>query len=73
MDQSTLTVRLHCYRLYAWNSEVDEDQLWQAVQSWGGHMECRADCLDFFIPDQYLSWFLLQWDQLTPQPHLSYL
>jgi hypothetical protein len=69
----TLPRRLYCYRLYAWSSELDEEEIWLVVQSWGGHIEFRGDCIDYFIPERYISFFVIKYPELTRQPALEYL
>lgn len=76
MDQSALTDvprRLYCYRYSAWQHDRDEEQIWADVQRWGGHLSIRGDCIDYFIPAEYISFFLLKYPELTRQQQLDYV
>jgi hypothetical protein len=65
--------RLRCYRYYAWDSDLDEEQIWADVQSWGGSLSIRADCIDFFVPESAAVFFLLKYPELTRQLQLEYI
>lgn len=76
MDQSALIDvprRLYCYRYYAWQHDFDEEEIWSDVQRWGGHLSIRGDCIDYFIPAEYISFFLLKYPELTRQQQLDYV
>ena len=65
--------KLYCYRYYAWSSDFDEEDIWQDVQRWGGHLSIRGDCIDYFIPAEYITFFLLKYPELTRQQQLDYV
>ncbi len=66
--------RLYCYRYYAFaHCLVDEEDIWLDVQLWGGSISIRGDCIDFWVPPEYLSFFLLKYPDLSRQPQLDYL
>ena len=65
--------RLYCYRYYAWASSLDEEDIWSLVQSWGGHISIRNDCIDFFVPADYITFFVIKYPELTRQSQLDYL
>ena len=65
--------RLYCYRYHAWQSEFDEEIIWRDVQSWGGHISIRGDCIDYWVPADYASFFVLKYPDLVRQPALDYL
>lgn len=69
----SLPRRLYCYRYHAWQSEFDEEAIWTLVQSWGGSISIRGDCIDYFVPAEYVSFFLLRYPDLQRQPALEYL
>lgn len=76
MDQSALTdvsPRLYCYRYSAWQHDLDEEQIWADVQRWGGSLSIRGDCIDYFIPAEYITFFLLKYPELSRQQQLDYL
>lgn len=76
LDMSTLALlprRLYCYRFSAQCREYDEEIIWRDVQSWGGHISIRQDCIDFFVPAEYISFFLLKYPELCRQQQLDYL
>jgi hypothetical protein len=65
--------RLYCYRYYAWEGQLDEELIWQDVQRWGGSLSIRADCIDFFVPAEYITFFILKYPELSRQAQLDYL
>ncbi len=66
--------RLYCYRYYAFSDmNYDEEDIWTLVQSWGGSISIRGDCIDYFVPAEYVSFFLLRYPDLVRQPALEYL
>lgn len=72
MTLSHLPRQLRCYRLYVF-SDYDEEVIWARVQSWGGHISIRGDCIDFWVPEPYVAWFLLSFPDLQAQPDLDYV
>jgi len=65
--------RLRCYRYWAFDTTVDEELIWADVQSWGGSISIRGDCIDFFVPELWVTFFLLKYPSLVAQPSLDYL
>lgn len=65
--------RLLCYRYYAWDSEFDEEAIWSDVERWGGSLSIRGDCIDFWVPVKYASFFVLKYPDLSRQSQLDYL
>jgi len=65
--------RLYCYRYYAWQSEFDEEQIWADLQRWGGSMSIRGDCIDFFVPAEYVAFFVIKYPELSRQQQLDYV
>ncbi len=65
--------KLYCYRYYAWDNDYDEELIWRDVQRWGGHISIRGDCIDYFVPQDYVSFFILKYPDLSRQLHLDYL
>ena len=65
--------RLYCYRYYAWTTDLDEEHIWRDVQSWGGSLSIRGDCIDFFVPAEYITFFVLKYPDLSRQGQLDYL
>lgn len=65
--------RLYCYRYSAWASQLDQEQIWRDVQRWGGSLSIRGDCIDFWVPAEYVCFFTLKYPELTPQSQLDYL
>jgi hypothetical protein len=70
---NTVPRRLYCYRYYAWESQLDEEQIWADVQRWGGSLSIRGDCIDFWVPAEYVSFFILKYPDLIRQQQLDYL
>ena len=66
-----LDITLYCYRLST--QSYDEELIWRDVQLWGGHLSIRGDCVDFWVPGQYISFFLLRYPELVRQPQLEYV
>ena len=58
--------RFHCYRWYC-TDPWDPELIWSQVQSWGGSLSLRIDHIDYWVPELYSAWFLLQWP-LQSQP-----
>lgn len=76
MDNPTLTVfrKLYCYRYYACSDcAYDDETIWADVQSWGGSIIIRGDCADFFVPADYIAFFILKYPELTRQMQLEYV
>ena len=65
--------RLYCYRYHAWAHDFDEELIWSDLQRWGGAMTIRADCIDFFVPAEYITFFVLKYPELSRQQQLDYL
>ena len=66
--------RLYCYRYYAFTEvDYDEEDIWRDVQRWGGALSIRGDCIDYFIPADYITFFLLKYPELTRQLQLEYI
>lgn len=65
--------RLYCYRYYAWATDYDEEIIWTLVQSWGGHISIRGDCIDYWVPTDRAAFFVLKYPDLVRQPALEYL
>ncbi len=70
---SSVPRRLLCYRFWAWDSDIDEELIWSDVQRWQGHLSIRQDCIDFWVPEQYASFFVLKYPELVRQPDLDYI
>jgi hypothetical protein len=62
---------LYCYRLTHLDP-WDEESVWSLVQSFGGHLSIRGDCIDFWVPVEYTSFFVIKYP-LARQPALDYL
>lgn len=62
---------LYCYRLTSLD-HYDEESVWAMVQSFGGSLSIRGDCIDFWVPAEYSSMFVLKYP-LTRQPCLDYI
>ncbi len=70
----SLPRRLYCYRYYCFEeASYDEETIWADVQRFGGHISIRQDCVDFFVPAEYLSFFVLKYPELSRQRQLDYL
>ena len=67
-----LTPRLACYRLDA-HMSLDEEAIWAFVQRHGGHLSIKGDCIDFWIPTEYQSMFVLAWSQLRRKSEFDYI
>lgn len=66
-----LDITLYCYRLS--RECYDEEVIWRDVESWGGSLSIRGDCIDFFVPAEYVSFFLLKYPGLARQRALEYV
>jgi len=67
-------VKLYCYRYYAFSEfAYDEEDIWADVQRWGGSLSIRSDCIDYFIPEKSIIFFLLKYPELTRQLQLEYI
>lgn len=64
-------ITIYCYRYHG--SEYDEEIIWRDVQSWGGSLSIRGDCIDFFVPRDYVAFFLLKYPGLIRQRALEYV
>ncbi len=66
--------RLYCYRYYAFTEvDYDEEDIWRDVQSWGGSISIRGDCIDYFVPADRITFFLLKYPELSRQLQLEYI
>lgn len=68
----TLEPVLLCFRLYS-TVDYDEEVIWEFVQRHRGFISLRADCIDFWIPREYLSLFTLAYPDLTRQASFDYV
>jgi hypothetical protein len=68
----TTTPILACYRLDS-SMHLDEEKIWAFVQQHGGHLSIRGDCIDFWIPREYQSLFVLAWSSLRRKPEFDYI
>ena len=69
-----LDINWFCYRYHPFEElSYDEEAVWRDIQAWGGWMTIRGDCVDFFVPRQYISFFLLKYPELLRQPALDYV
>ena len=64
---------LYCYRYYAFDDLYDEELIWADVQAWGGHISIRGDCIDFWVPEKYITFFVLKYPELSRQLQLDYI
>lgn len=65
---------LYCYRYYAWTDiSYDDEDIWADVQAWGGSISIRGDCVDFWVPADYITFFILKYPELTRQLQLEYV
>jgi hypothetical protein len=67
-----LTPSLVCYRLDS-RMNYDEEVIWAFVQRHGGQLSIRGDCIDFWIPVEYQSMFVLAWSQLRRKSEFDYI
>jgi hypothetical protein len=66
--------KLYCYRYYAWTEvSYDEEHIWEDVQRWGGSISIRGDCIDYWVPPEYITFFLIKYPELTRQMQLEYV
>ena len=65
--------RLYCYRYHAWESDFDEELIWRDVQAWRGHISIRVDSIDFWVPADYVTFFVLKYPDLVRCPDLDYV
>lgn len=59
-----------CYRLTSL-VDYDEELIWQDVQSFGGSISIRGDCIDFWVPYMNETWMILRWPRLTRRADLD--
>lgn len=64
--------RIYCYRQYA-GQGLDEEQVWADLQRWGGSLSIRCDCIDWYVPAESITLFLLKYPELTRQHNLEYV
>ena len=67
-----LTPSLVCYRLDS-SMSYDEEVIWAFVQRHGGQLSIRGDCIDFWIPVEYQSVFVLAWSELRRKSEFDYI
>jgi hypothetical protein len=75
MERTTvhkLTPSLACYRLDS-RMDYDEEVIWAWVQRHGGHLSIKGDCIDFWIPAEYESMFVLGWSDLRRKSEFDYI
>ena len=74
MSLNRLPRSLYCYRYWAHEPvDYDAEIIWRDVQSWGGHISIHSDHIDYFVPADYLSFFVLKYPELARQMQLEYL
>ncbi len=61
-----------CYRLTR-RIEAAEERLWSFLQDRSGFMSIRDDCIDFWVPEHYESFFLLLGGDLERRSDLDYI
>jgi hypothetical protein len=59
-----------CYRLTSL-VDYDEELVWRDVQSFGGSISIRGDCIDFWVPYMNETWMILRWPRLTRRADLD--
>ena len=65
---------LFCYRWSATKNSPDSESVWEFVFRHGGHLErFTVISVDFYIPDQYSSLFVLKYPELRRVPALDYI
>ena len=65
---------LYCYRYYCFDRvDYDEEVIWSDVQRWGGAISIRGDCIDFFVPPEHITFFVIKYPELVRQPALEYV
>ncbi len=67
-----LEKRLVCYRL-TYRCPYDDESVWALVQSLGGHLSIRQDCIDFWIHPCWSSFLVIKYPELTRRSDLDYL
>ena len=69
----TIPISVHCVRYDPIQCDVDPEQVWQLVQSAGGHVQnVNYGIIDFYVPDRILSLVILMDKNLKPVQRLSY-
>ncbi len=69
-----LDINWFCYRYYPFEQlAYNEETIWRDIQAWGGWMTIRGDCVDFFVPRNYITFFVLKYPELMRQPALDYV
>ena len=61
---------MQCYRL-DYRADYDEDAVWQLVKQYGGRIEVRRDCVDFWIDAAFEPVITLAFPDLTRKPTLD--
>ena len=65
---------LYCYRYIPGKHLYDDEAIWAFVQRHEGHISIRAaGIIDFFIPDEYHSLFVLAYPLLKRLPSDDYV
>jgi hypothetical protein len=59
-----------CYRLTSL-VDYDEELVWRDVQSFGGSISIRGDCIDFWVPYINETWMILRWPRLVRRADLD--
>jgi hypothetical protein len=52
---------------------LDEEAVWAFVQRHGGHLSIKGDCIDFWIPVEYQTLFVLAWSELRRKSEFDYI
>lgn len=66
--------RIYCYRYYAFcEPDYDEEDIWRDLQLWGGSLSIRSDCIDFYVPADYITFFIIKYPELSRQTQLDYI
>ena len=67
-----LETTILCYRL---NSLMpyDEEEIWSLVQSVGGYLSIRGDCIDYWVPRPYAVFLVLKYPGLERRADLDYI
>jgi len=63
-----------CYRYWPWEDPgdlLDIEIVWQWVQSRGGRIQIRNDCVDFWLDEYHAVEFALRWGQMRRCPALD--
>jgi hypothetical protein len=60
----------YCYRYWAWTTEIqgNEVSLLKDITKWGCTYENTGVCVNIWIPEKTLTFFLLKYPSLKPHP-----